>query len=526
MKKTGKLLCLVIALAMLAPSAMAEGGYWTGEEDGITLTYWVGLSANAASQLNSYAESPVYKTVMEASGLNLEFIHPATGEESTAFNLMLVSGELPDIIEYNWSSYEGGPQKAIDDGVILPLNDLLETYAPDAYAMMTRTDSLYRQCTTDDGTFYAFIPIADSTSIPNGYTIDNVQTGPIVRADWLEELGLEVPQTIDDWTNVLTAFKEQKGAQAPLTFNGIGANFLPFSGAFDASTDYYLDEGVVKYGPMEEEYRAFLQQMKDWYDAGLLDPDFASNDSATQTSNLLNGVSGAFTGYYIGGVATINQNGQALDPAFRYVGAPYPISQEGQTPRIGPYAFEARTSGQAAITTACEHPEIAARFLNYYYTQEGGLLKNFGVEGEGYYRDEEGNVYNSELLTNNPDGLTLKQAQAVYSRGDSPSPGPVIKVFDISEEANEALALWCTIADEVSETVYPAAATYTSDEAAEISMLTPNISAYREEMFVKFIMGTADLETEWDGYVEYLKTLGVERALEIRQAAVDRYNER
>lgn len=352
MKKTGKLLCLVIALAMLAPSAMAEGGYWTGEEDGITLTYWVGLSANAASQLNSYAESPVYKTVMEASGLNLEFIHPATGEESTAFNLMLVSGELPDIIEYNWSSYEGGPQKAIDDGVILPLNDLLETYAPDAYAMMTRTDSLYRQCTTDDGTFYAFIPIADSTSIPNGYTIDNVQTGPIVRADWLEELGLEVPQTIDDWTNVLTAFKEQKGAQAPLTFNGIGANFLPFSGAFDASTDYYLDEGVVKYGPMEEEYRAFLQQMKDWYDAGLLDPDFASNDSATQTSNLLNGVSGAFTGYYIGGVATINQNGQALDPAFRYVGAPYPISQEGQTPRIGPYAFEARTSGQAAITTA------------------------------------------------------------------------------------------------------------------------------------------------------------------------------
>ena len=215
MKKTGKLLCLVIALAMLAPAAMAEGSYWTGEEDGITLTYWVGLSANAASQLNSYAESPVYKTVMEASGLNLEFIHPATGEESTAFNLMLVSGELPDIIEYNWSSYEGGPQKAIDDGVILPLNDLLETYAPDAYAMMTRTDSLYRQCTTDDGTFYAFIPIADSTSIPNGYTIDNVQTGPIVRADWLEELGLEVPQTIDDWTNVLTAFKEQKGAQAP-----------------------------------------------------------------------------------------------------------------------------------------------------------------------------------------------------------------------------------------------------------------------------------------------------------------------
>ncbi|MBS5586096.1 MAG: hypothetical protein KHX36_07750, partial [Clostridiales bacterium] len=129
MKKTGKLLCLVIALAMLAPAAMAEGSYWTGEEDGITLTYWVGLSANAASQLNSYAESPVYKTVMEASGLNLEFIHPATGEESTAFNLMLVSGELPDIIEYNWSSYEGGPQKAIDDGVILPLNDMLETYA-------------------------------------------------------------------------------------------------------------------------------------------------------------------------------------------------------------------------------------------------------------------------------------------------------------------------------------------------------------------------------------------------------------
>ena len=101
-------------------------------------------------------------------------------------------------------------------------------------------------------------------------------------------------------------------------------------------------------------------------------------------------------------------------------------------------------------------------------------------------------MYNSELLTNNPDGLTLKQAQAVYSRGDGASPGPVIKVYDISEEANEAVALWYTIAPNVLETVYPSAATYTSDEAAEISMLTPNINAYREEMFVKFIMGTAD----------------------------------
>ena len=82
-----------------------------------------------------------------------------------------------------------------------------DVYKRQAYAMMTRTDSLYRQCTTDDGTFYAFIPIANSTSIPNGMTVDSVQSGPIIRADWLEELGLEVPQTIDDWTNVLTAFK-------------------------------------------------------------------------------------------------------------------------------------------------------------------------------------------------------------------------------------------------------------------------------------------------------------------------------
>lgn len=527
MEKMGKLLCVLVALALLAPTALAEGSYWTGEEEGVTLTYWVGLSANAATKLNSYAESPVYQTVMEASGIQLEFIHPATGEESTAFNLMLVSGELPDIIEYNWSSYEGGPQKAIDDGVILPLNDLLETYAPDAYAMMTRTDSIYRQCTTDDGTFYAFIPVVNSTSIPNGNTIDKVQDGPIIRADWLEDLGLEVPQTIEDWTNVLTAFKVQKGAQAPLTFSGITANFLPFSGAFDASTDYYLDEGVVKYGPMEEEYRAFLQQMKDWYDAGLLDPDFASNDSATQTSNLLNGVSGAFTGASGGGVTSINQNGQALDEDFHFVGAPYPITQAGQAPRMAGYSFEVRTSGQAAITTTCEQPEIAARFLNYYYTLEGGLLKNFGVEGETYYRDEEGNVYNTELITNNPEGLTTKQAQAVYSRGDNPSPGPIIKVLEPNAvDGNNALALWFTISEDVLKSAYPSAATYSSDEAMEIAMLEPNISAYREEMFVKFIMGTADLETEWDGYVEYLKTLGVERALEIRQAAVDRYNER
>ena len=90
-----------------------------------TLTYWIPLNVNVSANYGNLGETDFYKNLHEQSGIAVEYKHPALGQEKEQFNLMLLDEELPDIVEWEWFGYEGGPQKAIDDGVIIPLNDVL-----------------------------------------------------------------------------------------------------------------------------------------------------------------------------------------------------------------------------------------------------------------------------------------------------------------------------------------------------------------------------------------------------------------
>ena len=104
---------------------------------------------------------------------------------------------------------------------------------------------------TDDGNYFAF---------PNFNTGD-VRTfaGPMIRKDWLDDLGLEVPETIDEWTAALTAFKEQKGAVTPLTaIDSYLTVTNAFNGAFGVGQRLYLDGSTVKFGPLESGYICLL----------------------------------------------------------------------------------------------------------------------------------------------------------------------------------------------------------------------------------------------------------------------------
>lgn len=95
----------------------------TGEK----FTYW-GTMVGAASQtITSYNELLMYQEMSKATGTEVEFIHPVSGSTGTeAFQILLSSGDYPDMIEYNWKSYAGGTDRAIEDGVIISLNEYLE----------------------------------------------------------------------------------------------------------------------------------------------------------------------------------------------------------------------------------------------------------------------------------------------------------------------------------------------------------------------------------------------------------------
>ena len=129
-----KILSMLLVLAMLLSTGITA--VFAAEAETPTLTYWTNLSSTDASVMSSLDDNLYMQELQARTGVDLEFLHPAVGQENEQFSLLIASGELPDIIEWNWSGYAGGIQKAIDDGVILPLNDLIAQYAPN-YAAKT-----------------------------------------------------------------------------------------------------------------------------------------------------------------------------------------------------------------------------------------------------------------------------------------------------------------------------------------------------------------------------------------------------
>ena len=101
---------------------LAEGG---------TLTYWLQLNPNVSANFTNLGETELGKAWQEQTGVTVEFQHPASGQEKEQFNLIVADGSLPDIMEWQWvKQYPGGPEKAIKDGVIIPLNDIFDQYCP------------------------------------------------------------------------------------------------------------------------------------------------------------------------------------------------------------------------------------------------------------------------------------------------------------------------------------------------------------------------------------------------------------
>ena len=210
------------------------------------LTYWCELQGTVSPNYSNLGETPFAKTWMKETGVDIEFMHPPTGQVKEQFSLILADGNLPDMMEYTWiKDYPGGPEKAIKDGVIIPLNDVFEQYCPNITAYLKEHPEVDKMIKTDDGHYYVFPFIRGDEKLCN--TI-----GLMLRQDWLEELNLEVPETIDEWHTVLTAFKNEKGVAAPYCPEWTREDFKdndPFAYAFNTCRSFYLgDDGKVKFG--------------------------------------------------------------------------------------------------------------------------------------------------------------------------------------------------------------------------------------------------------------------------------------
>lgn len=498
------------------PEEEAGGAQLPGRE----LTYWAELNGNAGSVRPTFMDVPFFQEWQKRTGVRLKFIQPPANRAKEALNVLLASGEVPDMIEYEWERFPGGPQKAINDGFIRKLNDVIDRYAPNLKRYLQEHPEVDKQVKTAEGSYYLFPFIRES---------DQLRTfqGPIIRRDWLDDLGLGVPETIEEWYTVLKAFKEKKGAEAPLSFLGV-PNALQamengaFSGAFGVIKGFYLLDGRVKYGPLEPGYKAFIATFRQWYKEGLIDRNIAAVDTRSLDASILSGRSGATIWNAGAGIGTWQPLLTAADPEARLAGAPYPVLRKGERPFYGQRSHYV-SSGGVAISAKSDQVVKAVRMLDYGYSPEGHMFFNFGMKGISYTMKGDYPQY-TDLILRNPDKLAPSQALAMYSRASYF--GPFVQDERYAEQyyslpqQREAVKLWADT--DVDAHLLPPTPK-TELENAELSVIMQDVSLLVDEMSLKLILGIEPMEA-YDSYLDKIRSMRIDRALEIQETALARYN--
>ena len=497
-----------------------------------TLRYWLPLPSNVSKNSPTCNETEWARLWSEQTGIKVEFIHPTQGSETEEFGVLIASGTLPDIIEWEWTnSYTGGPSAAAKEGVLTILDEYISEYgaAADLWQYLQDNPVVDREVKNDDGSYYCFPFIRGDKYL-------QCTSGPLYRADLLKKAGYEGKlETIADWTAALTALKES-GVEKPLAFQD--QNYLMNFGmnAYSIRPGMMVDDktGEVKNGYMEEGYKQWVMQMNEWMNAGLLDSEVMTKiGRSTMDTQMLTGVSAATYGAGGGYLGTYLTTAKA-DPAtygedFDVRAANFPVLNEGDTVMYGGASYDYATTSKASavITEDCKVPELAAKFLNYCYSQNGHRMINFGEEGVSFTMVNDVPTYTDEVMKN-PNGLSVAVAMAHWGRGNMSGafvqdPNYIIQYYE-TEQQKEALALWNDESDSQKTLIPPI--TLTEEESKRYSVLNGQVDTYISEQRTKFITGEADVQAEWDTYIQTLKSLGMDEMISIYQAALERYNAR
>ena len=467
------------------------------------LTVWMNLPGQVSSVVSNYGETPFAKNLAEATGIEVEYIHPAQGQDS-ALNLLIASGDMPDIVKAYW--HAENPNTLIEQNVIYNLNDFIDDYSPNYKKYLEENPDIKKQVTTDDGYNYVYPFLRAEKSLC-------ATAGFMLRSDWLKEFGLEVPKTIADWDKVLEAFKTK--CEAPFATN----RYDMFAGGLGAFASEYVDNGTVKYGPIQPEYKELMKKLNEWFQKGYIDKNFAISDSKLMDSNILNGISGVTFGAGGGKMGTYlsAKAGESFDLA----AAPYPSVSATEKGKYSGMEWQYTTLG-CAITTACKNPQLAARYLDYGYSEEGMMFYNFGKEGESYDMVDGYPKYKAEL-TDATDGTPVSQKLTMNCLGSESGPfvqdKRYLEQYYGTDQQRDAIVQWSD--NDFYDYKFPTVM-LSAEEGSEYSSIMAEIKTYVDETFSNIIIGKTPVD-EFDNYVETVKSMGIDQAMSILQAAYDRY---
>ena len=432
---------------------------------------------------------------------------------------MIAGGELPDMIK-NGSGYmyPDGLDAAVEDGYYMDITNLLPQYAPNYLKAVDNYNSFdpdfKKAVSTNEGRMVGIYQIMTEPQGPF--------CGLYVRKDWLDDCKLETPVTYEDWETMLTAFKDQKGATAPLLLPSTGYDVVnhSLSAGWGVSDGFYQEEGVVKYGPIEEGWKNYITMLNRWYSKGLIDPDFMSSTSIWPDNAMVTtGKTGAFISMY---TLIAMYEGANETPNAEYI--PVAAPKVNPEDKVKLNAGGLPVGGYITISADSPNAEMCLRWLDYLFTEEGSLFANYGVEGDTFEFVNGVPTYTDKITHN--DAYSFSQAMAIYSI-------PPARVC-LQDWKRELAAV--PEKDIISYEIWPEA-TYentvpdvsamgiTTEENTEYAKIMADVKSIVDEKTSQFITGAVTLD-EYDGYLAQLEQQNIARAIEIVQTVYDRFKAR
>lgn len=496
-----------------AGGADASGYTYTGEAP---ITKEDGASLKILAQTSNYtnvdiASAEIVETVIANAGISVDWQLVDYNNYADSVGPMLTTGAVDaDIILLPDQDVN---QTYIKSGMFVALDEYFAAM-PNFSKWLDENPVIKAEITAEDGHIY-YVP---GTNVGKDY-----QPVLMYNQKWLDEAGMKAPENLDDFVALLRYFKENdmngNGDATDEIPMSIMADFLPymFGPAFglDLVSGFQADDkGNVTYAYADSEnFKAYLEFLNGLYAEGLLEVEYTSLDRdqvIERISNDLTGVAFDFSWamsmmysnvlpYYDGTAATA------------FVGAA-PLSGTHE----GYYVGRVELGNMFGVNASSKNVELACKFLDYAMSEPCQTMYQWGIEGESYTVDANGNKSYTEQASDN-DWL---QQLGINPSFVFPAQQSVVSTDALVADWHAECNAW-----QEQFVVDPWPFIYsTVDESEVINTYMVDIETYVNENATAFITGTKSLDN-FDSYIEGLSALKLQETLDVKQKQYSRYYE-
>lgn len=464
-----------------------------------------------------------YQDLVNLTNISLDMDVVSSSGWQEKKNLMLAAGDLPDfftggnvISQSDQVLY--GPQ-----GLFLPLEDMIDAYGPNIKRVFELRPLYKKGVTAPDGHIYSVPWVHELTFRENPENF-------FINTTWLDQLGLDIPTTTEEYYEVMKAFGENDmngngdaGDEIPLAFvgqygdQGLRSLFGSW-GVIDRSNHMMLRGNEVVFTPTEQGYKEGIIFFNRLYAEGLLDPEGFTQNAAEfrakgKGEEMLYG---SFLGWLDAnevGTERANNDYKAIAPLRGPSGEdPLWLREDNFLDR-----------GHFVITSANPHPEATLRWADACQEDERSLTLARGEFGINLKKNADGSI---EFMPT-PEGMSYGEFRFKNAPGD-PFPWALLshwyeKIELVAQQDKKLKVHYPIYEPYLEEQAFPRMY-YLPEQEEKLATLSTDINSYVEKKRAEWIIGAADINGEWNKYIDQLNKMGLQEFLKIQQDAYNTYN--